>query len=297
MKGQLAARITIASVSVQVQSGVGTMLTGKESQEAYQLRDGGWLQKTCRTSYEKPRAPGFLSTWKMWQKFILAEGILNFSLSYVHRRVQQIHPAGGRIRQSPEWTLFMEIPRTGRSPHLFVRTFQRRLINSRPLMAQIRAIAAIPEQVAEEPPDSPVLIPGDLLLDWLGSALDHLPQRPADRGRWFVRNGSANWLDTLTITPPEEDDGEPVYRSMVAKTFRFVPHQPQARPETIFQAVCYDADSGSLTCRRGDYWRTIRLDQPLYRLFGKAVFTERDHEVVIKGNRVILPDAILFCET
>ena len=290
MSGRLVERIRIESFSASIQAGVVTTVSGQEQRSSRIFEDGSWRQETlpCEGRALRP-STHFTSAWRLWRRFVEEMGINHFELSCTHRTIRRLGQC--MVGTLPEWTIFVEAPRKGQSPFLFSRSIQAHKLPSRALMDRVRAITRLPAVMEATFADQPVFVAGDLLLDWLGSAMEHLPSRPANNGHWFFRIGSGGWIP---LNNGADQDSQAALPTAAPQTFSFVPTRICSEPRGIFKAVCYDAASGSLTCRRGNTWRIFVVDQPLYRLFGKAQFTSDRHDLVIKGQRFLIPSAILF---
>ena len=286
-------RVTTTTFSIHLQGGELMLSSGQERRAGLLFPDGLWQQQTLPVHGPKPSVPKhFATAWPLWRRFVAKMGITHFELSCSLCTVRRLSPAPLFVRQLPEWRLHAEIPRDGASPLVFSRSLRAKSLPSRALMARIRAMSRPPAVIEAVFAAEPIYVPGDLLLDWLSSALDHLPERPVANGRWLAQRGPGGW--SAMDAELESDTYQHNAFSAIPERYRFVPHQIFPEPQGIFKAVCYDSASGSLTCKKGEQWRIFVVDQPLYRLFGTARFTTRRHDSVIKGNRVSMPSAILF---
>ncbi len=145
-------------------------------------------------------------------------------------------------------------------------------------------------KLATQPLKRPVLIRGDLLPQFLESALPSLLEQKPGNGVWLSQSdlGAAQ-----RVAPLEADSEQCETPPLLPTHFRFQPLSKAERPLNAWLALAHDAHRHVLWCHGSKGYGAFTIAGPLYRQFGQLGFCGPDYLSLVKGSRFLMPSAIL----
>ncbi len=253
-----------------------------EARQAWLLEEGGLLQETVPPPIlTRPVARAFEQERRRWRTYLVRRPLDHFGLE--RSELQIILPGPPRLwlREPPTWSLALGLTTPALGRRLIARRYRCPLPPSMELRAHLDDLCRIRRLEQRPFGETPILIPGELLLDALSHAIEQVVNRTGELGRW------------VDLSPPLPGS----LRGLVDRhqRFRFLPAAIAQVPTEAWRAAVYDADERALICvRHGEATaRRYLLGEPLYRLVGRLRFCGQVQSLSLKETTYILPSALL----
>ena len=279
-------------------SGQETLITGVEAYQGRVLKDGSWHQETLETR-KKHWGPHYLfqKEQRLWRRFLETYAIGDFQLRFQMRTVRFYGPPSKLVTLQPEWTVFLSLPGSNLGNLVVARTHVGLQPPSRRIMSDVRSLLTAPGYRKPIPNQSTVFIRGDLLLQFLSTALDYLKKSPGEAGEWRMDRTQTERGEPQPGGKDDEDDSALEYPPLLPANYSFIPRNPVPCSHE-WNAIHYEPDQNKLVCfqPQSGTWADMTLEKPIFRHFKNLNFTETYRKIVIKGARHSMPDAVFKVE-
>jgi len=253
----------------------------EEFRLAWQTDSGEVLQHTEEHAQGRLSVPvGFLKERNLWSTFLKKCRLDAFRIECEVRAVSVLGPPITRVQEPLNWRLNLRLTTPSLGRLMVSRSYRGSLPPSRRLMERLSALKRLGRLQMRPYAGETVVLPGEILLRSLSTAMDQLVARTSEAGRW------------LQFSPPLPGDQRLSYRESFREA-RFQPTNVLLPPPQSLYVLDYDPDDLALICARqgGEDACKLMLEEPLYRYVGALRYGRQEESLVVKDIQYHMPQA------